>query len=128
MLKMFIIRQKLAKKTGRMMEAAYPPLHIRYCWLAGKCLLKCSFSSSLGIVDIFCAIWRFVRKFMSLLASQIPSLNSAINFIKFSPKLPLYNLRNSSHFFSLYFLLKFSFLQPQGIKVFPPHVDNNLFC
>jgi len=114
-------------------EAACPPLHIRYRWLAGKFLLKCASSSSSRIIDLFRSVhsnWRFVHKFLPLLSSIIQSLSSALKFVISSDKLPLYNTPYPALIFSPSISICSNFLsyKPKELRLLPPHIVNNLFC
>lgn len=113
-------------------ETCCPPLHIRFRWLTGKFLLKCSHFSSSPIIDLFMSVnnnWRFVRRFLPLLSSLIQCYAPIYNHVLKVDKLPLYDTPYDALTFLPSITVDPNFLgyTPSELHLMPPCFTNNLF-
>jgi hypothetical protein len=76
-------------------ESSCPLLPIRYRWITGKFILKCSSLLNTPIIDIFNSInfkWRFVQRFTPLLSSMIQIFLTDFPHIYNVHKQPFYDI------------------------------------
>lgn len=113
-------------------ETAFPPLHIRYRWLAGIFLLKYLSHSNHLIFDIYHSLffsWRYVPKSMTILSFAANSIPPFSQFILNAPKLPPYDQSYDSLFSAPIIHITHTFLNlsSNDLKSMSHSIVNNIF-